>query len=99
MTEQSGFWLDGTRIAVSVSIQFEAGGQPVSGAGGPITEPILPGFPDLGQCVRGQAPFGGELVTAARCPRAAARSARAKRAGHRSGRTPFTGRGSRAGRG
>jgi hypothetical protein len=27
-------------------MQFEAGGQPGSGAGGPITEPILPGFPD-----------------------------------------------------
>ena len=34
---------------MSVSVQFEAGGQPVSGAGGPITEPILPGFADLGQ--------------------------------------------------
>jgi hypothetical protein len=30
-------------------MQFEAGGQPISGAGGPITEPILPGFPDLGR--------------------------------------------------
>jgi peptidoglycan/xylan/chitin deacetylase (PgdA/CDA1 family) len=30
-------------------MQFEAGGQPISGAGGPITEPILDGFPDLGQ--------------------------------------------------
>ena len=49
MTEQDGFWPDGARPAVSVSMQFEAGGQPVSGAGGPITEPILPGFPDLGQ--------------------------------------------------
>src|SRR2546429_2462053 len=49
MTEQHEFWPGGTRIAVSVSMQFEAGGQPVSGAGGPITEPILPGFPDLGQ--------------------------------------------------
>jgi peptidoglycan/xylan/chitin deacetylase (PgdA/CDA1 family) len=45
----NGFWPDGARLAVSVSMQFEAGGQPVSGAGGPITEPILPGFPDLGQ--------------------------------------------------
>ena len=49
MTEQDGFWPGGARLAVSVSMQFEAGGQPVSGAGGPITEPILPGFPDLGQ--------------------------------------------------
>ena len=30
-------------------MQFEAGGQPISGAPGPISEPILPGFPDLGQ--------------------------------------------------
>jgi hypothetical protein len=37
------------RMAVSVSVQFEARGQPVSGAGGPITEPIPPGFADLGQ--------------------------------------------------
>jgi hypothetical protein len=49
MTEQNEFWPGGARLAVSVSMQFEAGGQPVSGAGGPITEPILPGFPDLGQ--------------------------------------------------
>jgi hypothetical protein len=44
MTEQDGFWPGGARLAVSVSMQFEAGGQPVSGAGGPITEPILPGW-------------------------------------------------------
>lgn len=49
MTEQNGFWPGGARLAVSVSMQFEAGGQPFSGAGGPIAEPILPGFPDLGQ--------------------------------------------------
>jgi peptidoglycan/xylan/chitin deacetylase (PgdA/CDA1 family) len=49
MTERQTFWPDGARLAVTVSTQFEAGGQPVSGAGGPITEPILPGFPDLGQ--------------------------------------------------
>jgi len=28
MTEQNGFWSDGARLAVSVSMQFEAGGQP-----------------------------------------------------------------------
>jgi len=49
MAEGSGFWPGGARLAVSVSVQFEAGGQPASGSGGPITEPILPGFPDLGQ--------------------------------------------------
>ena len=48
-TEVSEFWPDGARLAVSVSMQFEAGGQPISGASGPITEPILDGFPDLGQ--------------------------------------------------
>lgn len=30
-------------------MQFEAGGQPISGVGGPITEPIREGYPDLGQ--------------------------------------------------
>ena len=49
MTQHEGFWPGGARLAVSVSMQFEAGGQPISGAGGPITEQILPGFPDLGQ--------------------------------------------------
>ncbi|MGW4241704.1 polysaccharide deacetylase family protein [Nocardia sp. NPDC004722] len=43
------FWPAGARLAVTVSMQFEAGGQPISGAGGPITEPIAPGYPDLGQ--------------------------------------------------
>jgi peptidoglycan/xylan/chitin deacetylase (PgdA/CDA1 family) len=49
MTEPQAFWPEGARLAVTVSMQFEAGGQPISGAGGPITDPILPGFADLGQ--------------------------------------------------
>jgi len=49
MTDAQSFWPNGARLAVSVSMQFEAGGQPISGAGGPITESVLPGFPDLGQ--------------------------------------------------
>src|SRR5882762_3231380 len=49
MTDIEAFWPGSARLAVTVSMQFEAGGQPISGAGGPITEPILPGFPDLGQ--------------------------------------------------
>src|SRR5271170_114001 len=49
MANESEFWPNGARLAVSVSVQFESGGQPISGAGGPIGEPILPGFPDLGQ--------------------------------------------------
>jgi peptidoglycan/xylan/chitin deacetylase (PgdA/CDA1 family) len=48
MPEQT-FWPDAARLAVTVSMQFEAGGQPLSGAGGPISEPIQAGYPDLGQ--------------------------------------------------
>lgn len=43
---QGQFWPNGARLAVSLSLMFEAGGQPISGAGGPLTEPIKPGFPD-----------------------------------------------------
>jgi peptidoglycan/xylan/chitin deacetylase (PgdA/CDA1 family) len=49
MDTGSANWPDGARLAVTISMQFEAGGQPLSGAPGPITEPIQPGFPDLGQ--------------------------------------------------
>jgi hypothetical protein len=49
MAKATEFWPGGARLAVTVSMQFEAGGQPISGAGGPITEPILDGLPDLGQ--------------------------------------------------
>jgi peptidoglycan/xylan/chitin deacetylase (PgdA/CDA1 family) len=48
-THASSFWPHGARLAVTVSMQFEGGGQPISGAGGPITEPIREGYPDLGQ--------------------------------------------------
>lgn len=41
------FWKNGARLCVTVSMQFEAGGQPISGAGGFIPDPIEPGFPDL----------------------------------------------------
>jgi peptidoglycan/xylan/chitin deacetylase (PgdA/CDA1 family) len=34
-------------MAVSLSLMFEAGGQPISGAGGFLTEPIQAGLPDL----------------------------------------------------
>lgn len=43
------FWPSGARLAVTISMQFEAGGQPVSGAPGPVTEPIESGYPDLPQ--------------------------------------------------
>jgi peptidoglycan/xylan/chitin deacetylase (PgdA/CDA1 family) len=42
-----GFWPNGSRLAVSVSMMFEGGGQPISGAGGLIPEPIAQGVPDL----------------------------------------------------
>lgn len=41
------FWPNGARLAVSVSMMFEGGGQPISGAGGLIPEPIAKGIPDL----------------------------------------------------
>jgi peptidoglycan/xylan/chitin deacetylase (PgdA/CDA1 family) len=49
MSSENVFWPDGARLAVTVSMQFEAGGQPISGAPGPVTEPIDPGYPDLPQ--------------------------------------------------
>lgn len=49
MKDPQHFWPSGARLAVTVSAQFEAGGQPISGAPGPITEPVIDGFPDLGQ--------------------------------------------------
>ncbi|MBV9873580.1 MAG: polysaccharide deacetylase family protein [Verrucomicrobia bacterium] len=41
------FWPNGARMAVSLSLMFEAGGQPISGAGGFLAEPIQAGLPDL----------------------------------------------------
>ncbi|WP_263349747.1 polysaccharide deacetylase family protein [Acidicapsa acidisoli] len=41
------FWPNGARLAVSISMMFEGGGQPISGSGGPIPEPIKDGLPDL----------------------------------------------------
>jgi peptidoglycan/xylan/chitin deacetylase (PgdA/CDA1 family) len=50
MQEQSKsktFWPNGARLAISISLMFEGGGQPISGAGGPISEAIKNGLPDL----------------------------------------------------
>jgi thiamine pyrophosphate-dependent enzyme/polysaccharide deacetylase len=49
MSASTQFWPDGARLAATVSLQFEAGGQPISGAPGPVTDPIQPGYPDLPQ--------------------------------------------------
>ena len=43
----TGFWPNGARLAVSLSLMFEGGGQPISGAGGVIPDPIESGVPDL----------------------------------------------------
>jgi peptidoglycan/xylan/chitin deacetylase (PgdA/CDA1 family) len=46
-TGTGGFWPNGARLAVSFSLMFEGGGQPVSGAAGGVPEPIQNGVPDL----------------------------------------------------
>lgn len=43
----AGFWPNGARLAVSLSLMFEGGGQPISGAGGVIPDPIAKGVPDM----------------------------------------------------
>jgi len=43
----SSAWPHGARLAVSFSLMFEAGGQPISGAGGVIPDRIQQGSPDL----------------------------------------------------
>jgi len=47
LPDGGGFWPNGARLAVSFSLMFEAGGQPISGAGGIIPDPIEKGLPDL----------------------------------------------------
>src|ERR1700760_957363 len=41
------YWPDGARLVVSLSLMFEGGGQPISGAGGVIPDAIKDGVPDL----------------------------------------------------
>ncbi len=47
MIVRESFWPNNARLAVSFSLMFEAGGQPISGAGGVIPDPIKTGLPDL----------------------------------------------------
>jgi len=49
VTEQNGFWPDGARLAVSVSMQFEAGGQPVSRASARSPSRSCPASPISGR--------------------------------------------------
>ncbi len=46
-SEKAPLWPGGARLAVSLSLMFEGGGQPISGASGVITEKIQGGLPDL----------------------------------------------------
>src|SRR6266478_5630266 len=46
-THSRSFWPNSARLAVRFSLMFEAGGQPISGAGGVIPDPIQQGLPDL----------------------------------------------------
>src|ERR1700722_8853508 len=47
MSDSTSFWPNSARLAVSFSLMFEAGGQPMSGGGGVIPDPIQYGMPDL----------------------------------------------------
>jgi peptidoglycan/xylan/chitin deacetylase (PgdA/CDA1 family) len=47
MSSNDPFWPNDARLAVSFSLMFEAGGQPISGAGGVIPDPIEKELPDL----------------------------------------------------
>ena len=47
MSSNTQFWPNDARLAVSFSLMFEAGGQPISGTGGIIPDPIEHGLPDL----------------------------------------------------
>lgn len=41
------FWRNDARLCVTFSVMFEGTGQPISGASGPVTEPIVKNYPDL----------------------------------------------------
>src|SRR4030081_3599021 len=47
MLNATAIWPHGARLAVSLSLMFEGGGQPISGAGGVIPDAIEKGVPDL----------------------------------------------------
>src|SRR6476620_9574971 len=47
MSDKTAFWPNNARLAVSISLMFEGGGQPISGAPGVIPEPIKNCLPDM----------------------------------------------------
>ena len=47
MSDKTAFWPNNARLAVSISLMSECGGQPMSGAPGVIPEPIKNCLPDM----------------------------------------------------
>src|ERR1700722_561442 len=47
MTNAISFWPNDAQIAVSFSLMYEGGGQPISGAPGVIPDPIKNNLPDM----------------------------------------------------
>jgi peptidoglycan/xylan/chitin deacetylase (PgdA/CDA1 family) len=47
MSDNTSFWPNGARLAISLSLMYEGDGQPISGARGVIPEPIGNGLPDV----------------------------------------------------
>ena len=47
MSNTTPFWPNHARLAVSISLMYEGGGQPISGAPGVIPEPVRQGLPDM----------------------------------------------------
>lgn len=47
MADNTSFWPNGARLAISMSLMYEGGGQPISGAAGVIPEPIRNSLPDM----------------------------------------------------
>lgn len=47
VSHSTSFWPNGARLAISFSLMFEGGGQPIAGAPGFMPEPTERGLPDL----------------------------------------------------
>ena len=47
MSNATSFWPNNAQLAVSFSLMYEGGGQPISGAPGVIPEPIEKNLPDM----------------------------------------------------
>jgi peptidoglycan/xylan/chitin deacetylase (PgdA/CDA1 family) len=47
MSNETPFWPNDARLAVSISLMYEGGGQPISGAPGVIPDPVRQGLPDM----------------------------------------------------